>query len=664
MAKRIDIPIRTTGSGKTRRDLKGVDRSIDNLSTTVKGLAAAFISVQALNFFKNIAEQGERINTAVIALDNLTGSAEESAKFITKMGEAVRGTVTDLDLAIFASKALTLGFAATATEAAELTRTAILLGAAMNKDAITSLDTFTQLLANKSIMVMDNLGISVAKYNALLKKFRDETGGAATEQAKLNAILEIAAEATEKQKNLLDTKDYARLTVAIKNLADSFSTKFIESISGSLIVITDFIEEITKVTDSIYRFGKAALLIASILFVGKGLILGFKLLTVGLVKTVRWGGLVITIFKGWADALKRVITGKFTLVKWVELVAKGISGLSKRVPFLTKALGFLGLSFLTMGKSAESASEALKDLIKSTEKYAVATKDFSKLTKEELADQLKLAASIVRVSRVRLEVSHKLAAAALGTENFAKALELLGKSSKNLGEAEERLKALMLIFDANKAAEIKKVTESLKDFVTWYAKLLSSRLDALPDISERMAETEETIRGLREGMALAATEAQAPWMAFFSTIQGGLKDIASTFTSIQINISDGASAFEVAWKSAINNIIATIVANAAIFALAAVFMPGAVVTTGIGSIITGLLTGFKFAAHGMNEIVTKPTLIVAGEAGPEHVKITPNTVSAPSAQGNTFIIQLQAPVPEDYVRNELIPVLERIQASS
>ena len=56
MAKAINIPVKTTGASKATSDLGKVDKSVDGLSTTVKGLAAAFIGVQSLRFFQDISE--------------------------------------------------------------------------------------------------------------------------------------------------------------------------------------------------------------------------------------------------------------------------------------------------------------------------------------------------------------------------------------------------------------------------------------------------------------------------------------------------------------------------------------------------------------------------------------------------------------------------------
>ena len=71
----------------------------------------------------------------------------------------------------------------------------------------------------------------------------------------------------------------------------------------------------------------------------------------------------------------------------------------------------------------------------------------------------------------------------------------------------------------------------------------------------------------------------------------------------------------------------------------------------------------KFAATGMNEVVTQPTMIIAGEAGAEQVNITPlsggSSARQSSGGGGVTVNITGGVVDQDYVRNELIPALNR-----
>lgn len=82
--------------------------------------------------------------------------------------------------------------------------------------------------------------------------------------------------------------------------------------------------------------------------------------------------------------------------------------------------------------------------------------------------------------------------------------------------------------------------------------------------------------------------------------------------------------------------------------------------TGISSVrqllkfIPGFQTGADFVA-------TQPRVIMVGERGPEHVKISPQAGPSQASVINNFY--MQAPIPEDWIRNDLLPVLSRVQAT-
>ena len=73
------------------------------------------------------------------------------------------------------------------------------------------------------------------------------------------------------------------------------------------------------------------------------------------------------------------------------------------------------------------------------------------------------------------------------------------------------------------------------------------------------------------------------------------------------------------------------------------------------------MSKLKFAQHGMDEVVSSPKLIIAGEAGPERVQVTPQgRASQENRSGLT--INFNGPVTnKEYVRDEIIPEIQRVQ---
>jgi len=78
--------------------------------------------------------------------------------------------------------------------------------------------------------------------------------------------------------------------------------------------------------------------------------------------------------------------------------------------------------------------------------------------------------------------------------------------------------------------------------------------------------------------------------------------------------------------------------------------------------ITQQISDIRAAQFGMNEMISQPTLILAGEAGPERVNITP--ASRPSSEQGSggMTINFLGPVTNrDFVRDTIIPEIDRVQ---
>tara|TARA_R110002096_G_scaffold290403_1_gene484713 strand:+ start:41 stop:2011 length:1971 start_codon:yes stop_codon:yes gene_type:complete len=89
---------------------------------------------------------------------------------------------------------------------------------------------------------------------------------------------------------------------------------------------------------------------------------------------------------------------------------------------------------------------------------------------------------------------------------------------------------------------------------------------------------------------------------------------------------------------------------------------------GAGAAMSGLFDGamgvakkLKFAQFGMNEMVSKPTLIMAGEAGPERVNITPASRPSSEQGGGGMTINFLGPVTDrEFVRDTIIPEIQKV----
>jgi len=75
-----------------------------------------------------------------------------------------------------------------------------------------------------------------------------------------------------------------------------------------------------------------------------------------------------------------------------------------------------------------------------------------------------------------------------------------------------------------------------------------------------------------------------------------------------------------------------------------------------------LVRNIKFAQFGMDEMVSQPTLIMAGEAGPERVQVTPATRPSVNESKRGMTINFLGPVTDrDFVRDTIIPEIQKTQ---
>ena len=102
-------------------------------------------------------------------------------------------------------------------------------------------------------------------------------------------------------------------------------------------------------------------------------------------------------------------------------------------------------------------------------------------------------------------------------------------------------------------------------------------------------------------------------------------------------------------------------------ALATTWIPGLGLAASIAAIAVleaakAGVRDIKFAEFGMDEMVSSPTLIMAGEAGPERVNITPASRPSSGQSGGGMTINFLGPVTnKEFVRDTVIPEINRVQ---
>lgn len=150
---------------KLEKSTKGATKGTKgfNLAQAAAKLGLAAMTVQLLRQVPQLVNLGFKYKNAQIALAAYAGSAEKATAITDAVSEAAGGAISKFAAVTNATRLLSLGLASNADEAAQLTKTAITLGATMGKDVQGAFEEFTLLLANQSILRLDTYGISGAK---------------------------------------------------------------------------------------------------------------------------------------------------------------------------------------------------------------------------------------------------------------------------------------------------------------------------------------------------------------------------------------------------------------------------------------------------------------------------------------------------------------------
>lgn len=356
----------------------------------------------------------------------------------------------------------------------------------------------------------------------------------------------------------------------------------------------------------------------------------FQSAIVGNHETVRKYGIVITEATLKQDAMKKVLTDQEKVQSRINLLIKGTSDAQgdavrtaesynnqlKRSAAVTKEMAIaLGQLFKPAAKEAVGLWRMMAEEAKNFFE-AIAPSNQNRI--DELSDRI-------------IELQRRQAKGQLGVGLRAKAIAKYQKELWDLVKAEmeaafalEGFTTIHERFTASFILGTSAVTASLERLDTAFEKWAGSSMK----VQMQMLATELRIRKMREALddSTTSTNEQIAKLQGLAQVLGPL--------SILLNLAGIAK---------LGTGIGTI-------------------STGLGA-VTSLLSMIPKAGAGADFITSKPQIIMVGDKGTERVQITPQQAPSPAPSGNVYHIHLHAPVPEDYIRNELLPVLGRVQST-
>ena len=189
------------------RDLGGMDTKMKQTAQTGGALENSFRRLQQAmelgiagallqkvgNMASEMYELGESSRIAAITFENLSGGSAQANTMLTMLRETTGEVINDLNLMQSASKYMSMGLGENSEEINRLIELAVKLGGAMGHDAASSIEDFSLLLANESVLRLDTFGISSAKVRQRMEELQASGEALNRSDAFRMAVLEQGA---------------------------------------------------------------------------------------------------------------------------------------------------------------------------------------------------------------------------------------------------------------------------------------------------------------------------------------------------------------------------------------------------------------------------------------------------------------------------------------
>src|SRR5690606_23785448 len=139
------------------------------------------------------AETATQARRAETALTAYAGGAQQAEAATSAMKRATEGALSTLDAQTQASRLLSMGLASNAQELEKVTCIATVRGTTMGRDVNQSIEEFSLLMANQSLLRLDSFGISSARVRQRMDELQASVKGMTREQAFNQAVIEIGS---------------------------------------------------------------------------------------------------------------------------------------------------------------------------------------------------------------------------------------------------------------------------------------------------------------------------------------------------------------------------------------------------------------------------------------------------------------------------------------
>ena len=694
------IEVIMKGAGKVASDSKKVQKGLQGVAKDAAKIGAAFYAAKGgINATQNFVSSALKVENLAPAFNKLGAEIGFTSNSMQKLKDATNDTMSEVELMKVANQAMTLGIVDSDVAMADLFDTAQRLGKSLGVDTVSALDSLVTGMGRQSILMLDNLGIivDVTKANEDYAEQMGIVDRALTEAEKKQAFNNAALEAAQEKVSVLGAENetsadsFAKFQAAADDFSASlgrFLLPMLTDIANAAVKVMDFISDLFGLSSNVPEM--------SDFDIGSGRVKEIGQITDASEQQKQ----IVSLLKNeWSDYASALDISKITyddLLVIQQMATKSQqywnTELGLSIPsaerqaelLLMNELGFGGLGVsieqmvLNMQEYAlwqqdvntmqEESPEKISDMVDQQRKlrgeYDESVKAIEKSAKEmeRYKKQIELATGVVgeSVTEQQLWIDEQLNAVDTMKENDIWIKQFI-KNHREAALALGMLDSSQMTFNENFEIFAQQQQDSL-DAQQLQQDMIDHLVIMYPELAEQM--------GLKHSLQLQeiqdskdqakADKEQADEKDRLRKIMEQQVDAAMALGAASTHAGQAAAdAAGVYIIAEIQKALASRLASAFAKPEGGFWVGMAAVATSamVGSLMMQGIQSVKKAATGMNEVVTEPTLILAGEEGAEYVNIEP-TQNEGEGMGNGSQIVFQGNVlSKDFIEDEAIPMI-------
>tara|TARA_Y100001973_G_C5200388_1_gene337195 strand:- start:918 stop:3059 length:2142 start_codon:yes stop_codon:yes gene_type:complete len=695
------IEVIMKGAGKVASDSKKVQKGLQGVAKDAAKIGAAFYAAKgSINATQNFVSSALKVENLAPAFNKLGAEIGFTSNSMQKLKDATNDTMSEVELMKVANQAMTLGIVDSDVAMADLFDTAQRLGKSLGVDTVSALDSLVTGMGRQSILMLDNLGIivDVTKANEDYAEQMGIVDRALTEAEKKQAFNNAALEAAQEKVSVLGAENetsadtFAKFQAAADDFSASlgrFLLPMLTDIANAAVEVMNFISDLFGMSSNVPEMSDFDKGRGRVKEIGEITDASEQQKQIISLLTNEWsdyvGALDITKItyddllviqqmatksqEYWNTELGISIPSEKRRAELLLMSKTSFFGLHKNMEQGIKDFQDYTLWQEDLNTMQEEVPEKIADMIDQQRKlrgeYDESVKAIEK-AKEEMEGykrQIEIATGVVgeSVTEQQLWIDEQLNAVDTLKVNDIWMQQFI-ENHREAALALGMLDSSQMTFNENFEIFAQQQQDSL-DAQQLQQDMIDHLVIMYPELAEQM--------GLKHSLQLqeiqdskdqaAADKEQADEKKKLLDIMKQNVDAAMALGAASTHVGQAAAdAAGVYIIAEIQKALASRLASAFAKPEGNFWVGMAAVATSamVGSLMMQGIQSVKAAATGMDEVVTEPTLILAGEEGAEYVNIEPTQNEGAGMGGGGQIVFQGNVLSKDFIEDEAIPMIK------